>query len=430
MAQRAGSAAAILCAGAVLLVLALFLAGPAQAKIYFRSASSATTASASSLTLEAPAGTTAGDFLIMNIDTNGGATAFAAPAGWTSLSASTNYSGNALGGGYSILAYKLATAADTGATYTISLGATRAAVGRIVDYVGVEASKPIENTFPAGTDPNGGTSAASFNYPSVTTTAANTMVVVGAVAFPSGGATTFTPPAGSSKRVGISVTGTTPDISAEVDDFVQATAGTVAKTGAIATSSPWGAGTIALAPASSGALQFDVAPEPPGLGKVTLSGGAQTTSAQMNNFAVDDTGSESGWNVTVAGATGAGQSPVFKQYCEAAKGCSGTADDAYVGGGFELPAGSLQLDTEAASWSTTGGAGAAPVFECSTTTCPLDAATPTKIVSAASGAGLGPWSASGFKAGSLTLATPSTLRVLPVNESYRVDLLWTLSSGP
>jgi hypothetical protein len=410
----------------------LVAAAQAQARTtYFRSASSAATASASSIVLSAPSNTTVGDLLIMNVDTNGGATAFSAPAGWTSISASTNYSGNALGGGYSILAYRVATAADVGASYTISLGATRAAVARIVDYVGVETSSPFENTFTAGTNPSGGTSVASFSYPSVTTTAANSMVIFGAVAFPSGGATTITPPAGSTQRVQLSATGTTPDITTEIDDFVQATAGTVAKTGTIAASSPWGAGTIALKPASSGTLQFDVTPIVPALPVVTLNGQAQTVKATMGNFAVDDTSGESGWNVTVSGNASAGKSAVFKQYCEnAASKCGSTEAHAYVTAGHALPANSLQLSTTGASWSTNGGAGSAPAFQCSSSSCPLDSSSQTKIVSAGEKNGLGPWSTSGFGAASLTLSTPSTLYALPEHEIYHVDLVWTLSSGP
>ncbi len=412
---------------------ALVCSVPAEAArtTYFRSASSIATASASSIVLGAPSDTTPGDLLIMNVDTNGGSTAFTAPSGWTSLSASTNYSGNALGGGYSILAYRVATAADVGASYTISLGTTRAAVGRIVDYVGVETSSPFENTFPAGTDPSGGTSASSFSYPSVTTTAANSMVIFGALAFPTGGATTITPPSGSMQRVSLSATGTSPDITTEIDDLVQATAGTVAKTGTIATSSPWGAGTIALKPAASGTLQFDVAPSLPALPAVTLNGRAQTVEATMNNFAVDDTSGESGWNVTVSGNTAGGKSAVFKQYCENGAGkCGSSEPHSYVSGGHELPAGSLQLSTSGASWSTNGGAGTAPAFQCSSSACPLDSSTQTKIVSAAEKGGLGPWSTSGFGTGSLSLAAPSTLYGLPEHEIYHVDLLWTLSSGP
>jgi hypothetical protein len=413
-------------------VCVLGAAGRAQARTtYFRGASSTVTAGASSLTLSAPSDTTVGDLLIMNVDANGGATAFSAPTGWTSLSASTNYSGNALGGGYSILAYRIATAADVGASYTIGLGATRAAVARIVDYVGVETASPFENSFTSGTNPSGGTSATTFSYPSVTTTVANSMVVFGAVAFPSGGATTITPPAGSTERVQVSATGTSPDISAEVDDLLQATAGTVAKTGTLATSSPWGAGTIALKPASSGTLQFDVAPSLPTLPAVTLNGRAQLEKATMGNFAVDDTSGESGWNVTVSGNTSAGKSAVFKQYCEnGASACGATEAHSYASGGHTLPADSLQLSTTGASWSTNGGAGGAPAFQCGASSCPLDSSSQTKIVSAGEKAGMGPWSSSGFGSSSLSLSVPSTVYALPEHEIYHVDLVWTLSSGP
>ncbi len=404
---------------------------PAAANIYFRSASTTATSSASSIGLSAPSNTTAGDFLVINVDANGGSTAFAPPAGWTSLNAGTNYSGGSLGGGYSILAYKLATGADTGASYTISLGATRAAVARILDYVGVDTSNPIENTFTAGTNPTGGASTTSFGYPSVTTTANNSMVIFGAVAFPTGAATTITPPAGSIKRAQVNATGTSPDITAEVDDLIQASAGTVTKTGTIAASSPWGAGTMALKPASAGTFQFDVAPSAPALSAVTLNGQAQTVNATMNSFVVDNTSGESGWNVTVSGNTGAGKSAVFKQYCEnGASACGATAAHAYVSGGWQLPAGSLQLSTTGASWTTSGGAGAAPVFQCGASTCSIDTSSQRKIVSTANGGGLGPWGASGFGASSLVLSVPSTLRALPEHQTYHVDLVWTLSSGP
>ncbi len=54
-----------------------------------------------------------------------------------------------------------------------------------------------------------------------------------------------------------------------------------------------------------------------------------------------------------------------------------------------------------------------------------------KIVSAATGgAGEGTWTTSGFSASSLTVAIPTTLRALANEEVYRVNVLWTLSSGP
>jgi hypothetical protein len=149
----------------------------------------------------------------------------------------------------------------------------------------------------------------------------------------------------------------------------------------------------------------------------------------MSNFAVDDTTAGSGWNVTVAGNASAGKSPVFKQYCPNTT-CGSDSGPGYVSGGAPLPAGSLQLNTTGASWSTTGEAGAAPTLQCNSTACPIDASSATKIVSTASGAGLGPWKAGGFGVTSLALTTPSTLRALRENEVYRVDVLWTLSSGP
>jgi hypothetical protein len=49
-------------------------------------------------------------------------------------------------------------------------------------------------------------------------------------------------------------------------------------------------------------------------------------------------------------------------------------------------------------------------------------------VSASSGVALGTWTGSGSTI--LTLATPASLRKLQPSEVYRVDVLWTLSSGP
>ena len=181
-AARRVTALALVCVHALTIT-----AAPAQARTtYFRSASSIAKTGVSSIVLAAPSGMSVGDLLILNVDTNGGNTAFTPPTGWTTLSTGENYAGNSLGGGYSILAYKvIATTAEAeAASYTISLGTTRAVVARIVDYVGVKTSEPFENTFTLGTDPTGGTSTTSFSYPVLTTTAAGTVVVFGAVAFP------------------------------------------------------------------------------------------------------------------------------------------------------------------------------------------------------------------------------------------------------
>src|SRR5205814_1938882 len=131
-------------------------------------------------------------------------------------------------------------------------------------------------------------------------------------------------------------------VGSQTQDFTQATAGaTGTKTFTTSASIPWGAITIALKP-GAGSLGFDVSPGTPTLSTVTLNGQAQTTNATMSNFAVDNTNSATGWNVTVAGNTSAGKSAVFKQYCSnGAEACGSDAANSYVSGGQTLPAGSL-----------------------------------------------------------------------------------------
>jgi hypothetical protein len=43
---------------------------------------------------------------------------------------------------------------------------------------------------------------------------------------------------------------------------------------------------------------------------------------------------------------------------------------------------------------------------------------------------MGTYQASGYSATSLALTTPTTLKGLQINEFYRVDLVWSLNSGP
>ena len=53
-----------------------------------------------------------------------------------------------------------------------------------------------------------------------------------------------------------------------------------------------------------------------------------------------------------------------------------------------------------------------------------------RTVSAASGAGMGTWQTSGYGASSLGLSAPTTVKALQTNEVYRLDLVWSLNSGP
>ena len=401
---------------ALILAFGLMAAGRADAAIYFRTGTSVENVNGSaSIAMTVPSGVAVGDLLVADVDA-AGTGAITPPAGWTSIFAGAGFTT------YSVVHYRVATAADVaGASYTWTLGSTRKAIGRLSAYVGAD-------TTAIGTPAtNGANSGTTITYNGVTTAAATSLVVLGATTLNASGTISLTPPAGTTTRFNIATSGTGSQLRSSNGDFIQAAAGATGnKTGSISPTNAWGTAMFALKPAA-GTLVFDVAPDAGVLPSVTLNGQAQTTTAQMSDFAVDDTtGSGSGWNVTVAGDSGGGKSAVLKQYCTQAGGCGSDAFG-YVASGQVLPAASLKLSSTGASF--TGANGTAPTFQCSSP-CSLDAAAPTKIASAASGAGLGPWRTTGFGASSLSLSTPTTLRVLPTNEIYRTDLLWTLSTGP
>jgi hypothetical protein len=250
------------------------------------------------------------------------------------------------------------------------------------------------------------------------------------------GAFTFTNPAGTTDRVKVFTSTGTPRDGNDIADAIQAAAGaTPTRSFTMApTTTTWSSITIGLKPNTTGTLAFDVAPDAPVLPAVALNGQAQTTNATMGAFTVEDTtgavpGTGSGWNVTVVGDASAGKSAVFKQYCNnGANPCGSDPANAYVAGGRVLPADSLKLNSTGASWTTNGGTGT-PTFQCGSG-CNVDHGTTTKTASAAINAGRGAWATSGFSATSLQLSTPTTMRVLPANEVYRVDLVWSLNSGP
>lgn len=171
-------------------------------------------------------------------------------------------------------------------------------------------------------------------------------------------------------------------------------------------------------------LEFVTAPKLPALPAVTLNAKAQTVTTTMNSFSVSDTRfTKSGWNVTVNGQSGTGKSAVFAQYCP--KTSCGTDAAGYVTGGRTLPANSLQLSSSGATF--TGGTGSTPKLLCSTS-CNVDSATAVKVASAETSEST--WTAGSWSATSLKLSTPTTLRVLANEEVYRVNILWTLATGP
>jgi hypothetical protein len=185
--------------------------------------------------------------------------------------------------------------------------------------------------------------------------------------------------------------------------------------------------TSALAvPAARASFEFASVPKLPVLSTVPLNAKAHTVNTTMTNFSIIDTrGTKSGWNVTVAGQSGTGKSAVFAQYCPKAK--CGTDAEGYVAGGKTMAAKSLSLNSTGAKFT---GTGTAPTLQCAAA-CSVDSASAVKIASAATGgAGESTWTTTGFSTTSLALSVPTTLRALPTEEIYRVNILWTLATGP
>jgi hypothetical protein len=186
--------------------------------------------------------------------------------------------------------------------------------------------------------------------------------------------------------------------------------------------------TLALTAGSSLAttVAFTTAPALPALTGVTLNGQSQSTSTIWSNaMKITSSGTNTGWNLTVNSRSGVGRSAVFKQYCPNTT-CGTDSGPGYVTGGFTLPADSLTLNTSGAGWTTSG---TKPAYQCGVSPfCKVDQTTATKVVSASTSVALGTWTGSGSTL--LTLATPASLRKLQTSEVYRVDVLWTLSSGP
>jgi hypothetical protein len=186
--------------------------------------------------------------------------------------------------------------------------------------------------------------------------------------------------------------------------------------------------TLALTAGASMAttVALTTAPNLPTLTGVTLNGQSQSTFTIWSNaMKITSSGTNNGWNLTVNGNSAGGKSAVFKQHCPNAT-CGTDSGPGYIAGGFTLPAGSLTMNTSGASWTS---AAPRPAYQCNVSPfCKIDQATATKVVSASTSVALGAWTGSGSTV--LTLATPASLRKLQTNEVYRLDLLWTLSSGP
>jgi hypothetical protein len=412
---RAPSPGAARRAAALAAALVALHACPAAAATAFRSGSTAQNSvfGGTTLTIKVPTGTSLGDVLVAFV-TSASTTAPTAPSGWTQVSAaSTTFTGG------SLTVYTHLAGASEPASYSWSLGSFVQASGAIGSYTGVDNATPVQVSSSA----NGNSRSASA--PSVATTANNTTVLVG-LGYVNGSAETVTAPSGTTQEGAVQNSGGSV-VGTNYGDFVQATAGTIpTQTYQLTSKSAYGTSTVALNDAPA-ILSFQTAPQLPALPGLTLNGSAQTDSATMANFVVGDlTGSGAGWNVTVIGDGSAGKSAVFKQYCPNTT-CGTDSGPGYVSGGQTLTANSLTLTSTGASF--TGGSGTAPTLQCAAG-CAVDSSTQTKVASAAAGAGAGYWSTTGFAASSVSTSVPTTTRTLQTGEVYRVNVIWTLGSGP
>jgi hypothetical protein len=167
-------------------------------------------------------------------------------------------------------------------------------------------------------------------------------------------------------------------------------------TGAVAYAD--GSPTVAI---TAGSLTF-TAPVPGNFASVTLSGVAQSTTATIPAYTVDDaTGSGSGWNVSVAAT----------QFCQQGTGSTCATSPKLI------PTGSLTLSAPTATASGTSSA-----VPTTLTLTGVDG-TSGKQVSAAVGAGMGTFS----------IGTSTATLSIPANtyaDTYVSTLTYTLATSP
>jgi hypothetical protein len=273
----------LLLAPATTAALLLFVAPSAHAAIAFVGSSQGENGSGStSLSIAKPTGVVEGGVLIATV-TAAGSGSVTTPSGWTVIKSVAQ--GTAL---RQVTYYKVATGSEP-VSYSWSLGSSRAASGGIVDYSGVNTAVPIDATASAGGE--SGNAAA----PSVTTSAANDLVLV-AASFAT--ATTVTPGASTTEQVDVkSASNTT-----EVADFAQAAAeATAAKTVTPAVSTAaWIAQTFALRDAAQAGLSATTSAVPSFTANLNSGDQAKTFTVPLT---VSDTrtGASSGlgWNTTI-----------------------------------------------------------------------------------------------------------------------------------
>ena len=222
--------------------------------IVFRAASSATNAVATTLVLPTPAGVLAGDVLLAAIDVIA-APAVTAPAGWALVR--SNVSGNGATAIRQSVYVHVAGPSELPA-YTWSLASPHGASGGILAYTGVDTTSPVAAS--SGAVANG----AKIAAPSVTTTAANSMVVG---LFGMNGQRTVTPPTSMTERFDLALGSPAGEkVMSEAADVLQATAGPSGAKTANASASGRGVGQLVALRPKSGAPT----PDPPVIDSVVI----------------------------------------------------------------------------------------------------------------------------------------------------------------
>jgi Bacterial Ig domain/Calcineurin-like phosphoesterase len=205
--------------------------------VTFRSASSAQNPTATTLTINRPAQTVAGDVMLAGLGIRG-APAVTPPAGWTLIrrDQAGTYTTQAL-------YYRVVTPSEP-ASYTWTFSTSVPAAGGISAYQGVNTAAPVNASAGAGQN----STTLSIVAPSVTTTVAAAQVVG---FFSIGGNNSITPPAGLTERSEASSTAGSNHVTAETSDFTQPTPGATGPRTATASSNahPNVGALVALTPA-------------------------------------------------------------------------------------------------------------------------------------------------------------------------------------
>jgi hypothetical protein len=236
---------------------------------------------ATTLGIAKPAGVVEGGVMVATV-TAAGTGAVTTPSGWTVIK---SVAGTTL---RQVTYYKVAGSSEA-ASYSWSLGSSRAASGGIVDYSGVNQTVPVDATASASGE------SGSAAIPSVTTSAANDLVLA-AGSFAT--ATTVTPGAGTSERINVKSSSNT----TEAADFAQAAAGATAAVTATpaVTTAAWVGQAIALRDAAQATLSATTTAAPSFSANLNSGDQAKTFTVPLT---VSDTRTGAsaglGWNTTV-----------------------------------------------------------------------------------------------------------------------------------